>query len=158
MGFDGEEGGEVAAVRAQGGGVARQGGQRGLGLLSLSGGTLVLCGLALLVSDNASDERGDEQDGDGGKGAAQSTVLAVLLPSASSQLLPFRRGLGAGSVEECHFEFGEVWRRRRLPFQGGFQPGAAVQLGGRSAKRFPAVCRGGQVAQDALPGGILIQP
>ena len=54
--------------------------------------------------------------------------------------------------------FGEVRRGRRSPLEGRFEAGAAVQLAGRAAERFPAVGGGGEVAQDALPGGVLVEP
>ena len=67
-------------------------------------------------------------------------------------------GFDAGRVEERLLLLGEIGCRRRPPLQDGFEAGAAVQLGGRATERLPAVGGGGEVAQDAVTGGVLVEP
>ena len=118
-----------------------------------------LGGSALLVGEHAGDEGGDEQDGDAGEGdgaAGGSDGPARRARSASSS-----RSLAAAATEASRNAASWSVRsgeRRRPPLERGFEPCAAVQLAGRGGRGFPAFRGGGEVAQDALPGGILVEP
>ena len=151
MRLDGEEGGDVTLAGTEQLGPAHQRADRAVT-------TLLLGRLALAVGGDHSGRRHDDQDGDGGQRPAEPAALAGMGSLLIGLALPRRRGLGDRRIQECLLQFGQVGERRRLPLQRGFQSGAAVQLRARPTERFPALGRRGEVAEDPLPGGILVEP
>ncbi len=61
-------------------------------------------------------------------------------------------------LEELDLDLGEVGVAGVPPLEGGFEAGAAVQLGRRSPEAVPPDRGRRQVTEGALPGGVLVEP
>ena len=104
----------------------------------------MVVGLALLdEGKRAGDEGGDQRDPDAGEQASEPAHLGSLL----ARLLLLTCATGG---EELAFQGIQLPVAVAVgPFEGGRQPGSAIQLGGVTAQHLPVLGCVGDVAVDA---------
>ncbi len=121
-------------------------------------GRLLLRGAAVQPRQGARDQRDGEQHDRRGERAAQLAVAPHLVGVGALPVQAFRVGVGDGRGEEGLLHGGQDGPPALLPFAGGREPCAAVELVVRAAECVPRVCGHLQVGQDALALDVLVEP
>ena len=149
--LDGEERGSGSVGGTQGERLVHQRLERG--------GVALAAGLAsALHRDDAGDQRNHQEHGRCGQQPPEPAVLAGLVAAPLGRGLALGRGPRRRLVQERRFQRGEIGRGGVAPFEGRLEPGASVELAVGPPQRFPSGGGGGEVVEDALTGGVFVEP